>query len=124
MANMKKSGVKKRSARSIELEQQRIAEETAAREAKEKKAMQRAKLMEASKKTMFAMYGFVFSIISWLFDWMGVVATIALVLSIIGIRLADRKEDANYFKAAVVGIVLSVARLAMWAFMIIRYFMA
>lgn len=122
MAGMKKSGAKKRSARSIEQEQQRIAEETAAREAAERKSRQRAKLMSDSKVIMLSIYGLAFGIISWLMDYMGVVALIALVLSILGLRVTDKVKTKTYYYCAWGGIVLSVSRLALWAYLIITYF--
>ena len=124
MAGMKKSTTKKRSARAIEQEQQRIAEETAAKEAAEKRVIKRKKLMEESKKIMFAMYGLVFAVISWLVDWMGIVAIISIILSAFGLHYTDRKTTPKYYWMAVGGIALGGARLLFTIVYIIRYFMA
>lgn len=104
---MKKSNVKKRSERSIayEKEQQEKAAELEAQKEK-RKVMTRN-----MGNSMICMYGFCIAILSWIFDYMGIFAILSIVLCVIGLHKADRKNHARDYWCDRIGLVLAIIRL-------------
>ena len=104
MQKMKKSKTKARSQRAIEMERERLAEEEAVRHAAEVKKARTGNMLN----TMICGYGLAAGILAILFDVMFIIATIGMVLSIIGLkRNIDRKESLDY-KLALGGLVVCI----------------
>lgn len=106
---MKKANVKKRSERSIAYEKEQ-QEKAVALEAEKKK---RKAITRGMGNTMICMYGFCVAILSWIFDYMGIFAIIAIVLCVIGLNKADRHTHARDYWCDRIGLVLAIVRLVL-----------
>lgn len=114
---LKKSKLKPRSQRSIEMEEQKKAA-IAEYEAQEAKRRRRADFVGLM---MLSYYSAAFGALSLLFDFMGFIGVIALGLGIAGLKKADGKKGKEFY-AAVVGIVLASISLIIQIVRAVLYF--
>ena len=115
MQKMKKSKNKPRSQRSIEMEEQRNEIFRREQEKEDKKKARTTRIIGS----MLCLYSAATAIMSWLFDYMGILSMIALVMGFFGYRRLEKKEGRDYY-AAVAGMILAGIRLAVTAFDLIR----
>lgn len=115
MQKMKKSKTKPRSQRSIEMEEERNEIIRREQEKTEKKKEKTSGVI----KSMLCMYSAALGIMSWLFDYLGIIAMIAMIFGVLGYRRLDQKEGRDYY-AAIAGMVLAGLRLCLTAFELLR----
>jgi hypothetical protein len=115
MQKMKKSKNKPRTQRSIEMEEER--NEIIRRE-QEKEEMKKNRTT-GIVNSMFCLYSAAIAVMSWLFDYMGILAMIAMVLGVIGYRRLKEKKGRDYY-GAMAGMILAGLRLAVTLFDLIR----
>lgn len=108
--NLKKSGTKKKSQRAIQQEEEKKAEELRQKEELEKRKQSQKRLMTMTKETMLGIYSIAAAVISWLVDYMGIIALISVILSIFGIR-ANRKSKRSYLIMSIIALILGGIRL-------------
>lgn len=119
---MKRSDVhaKAESASKLSKEQQ---DELARIEAEDKKNKEmKKKMMKETGRVMFGIYTLVFAGLSYLIDFMGILAGISLVLGIIGMRKLKEHKD-KYYWFTVAGSVLAGIRLVWEIINILKYFL-
>lgn len=117
--NLKKSNVKKRSQRAIAQEEEKKAEAQRQAEELEKKKQRQKHLMTATKEAMTGIYSILASVLSWLVDYMGIIALISVVLAFAGIHV-NRKGNRKYLILSVIALLLGGARLIMELYGIIH----
>lgn len=107
MQKLKKSKVKPRSQRSIEMEEEnkRIIAEM------EEKQKKKADSRRYSFCIAASFYSLIFSVIAWLMDWFGVISLMALIAGVIGLRLNTDNIKREKI-AAIAGLVLGGLRFA------------
>ena len=105
MAKMKKSNVRGKSKRAIEMEAAKKQEEIETREKGAAKQKQKKENMKQTGRTMLGIYSLVASVFSWLLDWMGVISLAGTVLGVLGIvKLKDNKDKYFWMSAAAAGV--------------------
>ncbi|MCR5793757.1 MAG: hypothetical protein K6G61_00245 [Solobacterium sp.] len=107
MQKMKKSKVKPRSQRSIEMEEENkriIAEMEEKKQKKENEKNYRFTIIAS-------FYSLIFGIFSWLMDWFGVISLVSVIAGVIGLRL-NKNNVRRERIAAIIGIVFGGLRLA------------
>ena len=121
MAKMKKSNVRGKSKRAIEMEAAKKQEEIETREKAAAKQKQKKENMKQTGRTMLGIYSLVASVFSWLLDWMGVISLAGTVLGVLGIvKLKDNKDKYFWMSAAAAGV--GGVRVIMQMVQLILYF--
>ena len=108
--NLKKSGTKKKSQRAIQQEEERKKEEQRQAEELKKKKQTQKRMMDLTKSSMLGIYSIAAAVISWLVDYMGIIALISVILSVFSIRI-NRKNNRTYFILSVIALIAGGARL-------------
>ncbi len=98
--SLKKSNVKKKSQRSLEIAEQKRIEEEKEQAKKDAEIQKKKNYNKNAIDTMFPLYGLLCAILSFLFNQIGVFSLFACILGFLGIkRNADRKD--NFYKIAI-----------------------
>ncbi len=118
MKQLKKSKKKPRSQRSIEMEQQRneIIERERQKVLKKKISNSRMLVM------MLCMYSLSAAILSWLFDYLGIVAATAIVLGVAGLRMHGIEKKDRELYIAFAGISLGILREIVFIYQAIAFY--
>ena len=119
-SGMKKANVHAKSQRAIAQEQEKQEELQKIEAEKAKKKTIKKQMMKTTARLMFGIYSLLFAALSWLVDWMGVLAAASLVLSLIGIYKTRQEKD-RYYWFCVAAAVLSGIRLLWELIDILRY---
>mgnify|MGYP007111638386 CR=1 FL=1 len=117
---MKKANVHAKSQRAIAQEQEKQEELQKIEAEKAKKKTIKKQMMKTTVRLMFGIYSILFAALSWLVDWMGVLAAASLVLSLIGIYKTRQEKD-RYYWFCVAAAVLSGIRLIWEIIDILKY---
>lgn len=119
MKQLRKSKKKPRSQRSIEMEQQ--ANEIIERE--RQKALKKKKSNSRMLVMMLCMYSLSAAVLSWLFDYLGIVAVIAIVLGVAGLCLHGTEKKDRELYMAYAGLGLGILREIVFAYQAIAFYM-
>lgn len=119
---LKKNSIKGKSQKAMEQEEllaQKIAEATAFLEADQKMQKQRNHILKVS---MICLYTFAIMILSWLIDYLGIVALIAIGFGIVGLRYRKDVPLTWYEKGGLyLGLVGAIIRFVMEMVPIVMY---
>ena len=102
---LKKSNVKKKSQRAIEMAEAKKLEEEKEQAKKDAAIKKKKNYNKNAIDTMFPLYGLICAILSFLFNKIGFFSIIAIILGTLGIkRNADRKD--TFYKIAIADVVV------------------
>lgn len=103
--SMKKSKVRARSQRSIDLENEKLAQQKAEEEALVAKKQKQKHQAHVTFQLMLGIYSLLLAVISWLADWMGIIALASIIVGVFGmIKLKDNKDRYYWFSVAAIGL--------------------